>query len=319
MKRYLVIMLFLSIFITTGCDTKNYMVCTTSYPIEYLIQRIGSDKITTCNISSDTVIQVASIVEDYESKLEDSDILFQINGMEPYFELYAQDIQSHQSNYVDLATFGHFYNFNRYTMSNVNGVSKLRESVYYEGDIFKDINTYTKDPFLWMDPLMMLSSAEKICDYLINEYPEYENEFLANYNELEIDLTNLDAQYQTIKDNKNKNISFVSITPSFGNWQNTFGIQVYPVILSKYGALPSENQLDIIKQKIIDDHVQYIAHEQNLTPEMENLYNQFVEELKLIPIELSNLSSLSKIEQEKNQDYLTIMYENFKVLESIGN
>lgn len=319
MKRFLVIILLMSsIFTTSGCDSKNHVVCTTSYPVEYLVQRIGGDNISTCNLSDGTLIQAAGISDDYESMLEESDILFYVSGMEPYFELYGQDIRSLQSNYVDLSTFGHFYNFNRYTPTTVDGTTSLVESSYYDGDVFNDINTYNKDPFVWMDPLMMLSSAETIRDYLINEYPELEKEFKKNYEELEIDLTNLDAQYQTIKDS-NKNISFVSITPSFGNWQNTFGIQVYPVILSKYGALPNDNQLAIIKQRIIDDGVQYIAHEQNLTPEMEALYNELVEELGLIPIELSNISSLSEYEQEKNQDYLTIMYENFKVLESIGN
>ena len=29
------------------------------------------------------------------------------------------------------------------------------------------------------------------------------------------------------------------MTASFGNWQKTYGFQVYPVILAKYGALPN--------------------------------------------------------------------------------
>ena len=318
MKRFLVIIVALgSIFTTSGCDSKSRLVCTTSYPIEYLVQRIAGEHINTCNLSGDTVIQATTIKTNYKDILEESDILFHVSGMEPYFELYGQDIRTIQSNYVDLSTFGYFYDFNRYQRV-VDNNSKPSELPYYQGDVFNDINTYNKDPFVWMDPLMMLSSAETIRDYLINEYPELEKEFQKNYKELEIDLTSLDAQYQTIY-NSNKNISFISLTPSFGNWQNTIGIQVYPVILSKYGALPNDNQLAIIKQKIIDDGVLYIAHEQNLTPEMEILYTKLVEELGLIPIELSNLSSLSASQQEKNQDYLTIMYENFKVLESIGN
>ena len=33
-----------------------------------------------------------------------------------------------------------------------------------------------------------------------------------------------------------KSIRFVSMTASFGNWQKTYGFQVYPIILSKYGG-----------------------------------------------------------------------------------
>ncbi|MDF9824126.1 zinc transport system substrate-binding protein [Breznakia sp. PF5-3] len=318
MKKILVLVLLCTTFLISGCNNKKVEICTTSYPIEYLFQRIGEPYIETCNISSDVTIQVASLKKSYKEDLENSNALFYISGMEPYFEIYSKDIREVGTNYVDLMNYGYYYDFQRVIISTNNGTETQEMTSYYDGDVFNNINTYTKDPFVWMDPLTMLSTAEVVRDYLISEYPEHEAKFIENYEELEIDLTNLDAQYQVLKDS-NMDIAFVSMTPSFGNWQNAFGIRVYPVILSKYGALPNERQLEIIKQKIRDDGVLYIAHEQNLTPKIEELYNELVAELGLIPIELSNLSSLSEKEANNNQDYLTIMYENFKVLESIGN
>lgn len=314
----MVLILLSSTFFISGCDSKHMRICTTSYPIEYLLERIGGDEVEVCNISSAQAIQSAQIKHDYKKMLEDSDALFYMAGMEPYFDIYEQDIRDLGIDYVDLSQYGYYYDFQRYTPSLTNEATPVVPSAYYDGDVFGNVDTYKKDPFVWQDPLMMIATAETIRDYMVTTYPEKEDVWNENYKKLELDLTKLDARFQTIKD-RDIRISFVSMTPSFGNWQNAFGIQVYPIILSKYGALPSDAQLQLIKQRIVDDGVTYIAHERNLNPEMEQLYEQLVKELGLTPINLSNLSSLSSEAISNNQDYLTIMYENFKVLESIGN
>ena len=105
------------------------------------------------------------------------------------------------------------------------------------------------------------------------------------------------------------------MTASFGNWQKTYGFEVYPVILSKYGVLPNETQLAAIKQRIIDDNVKYIVYEPNMTEDMIALFDELQEELGLTRVELSNLSSLTDEELNSGKDYLSIMYENLQVLE----
>ena len=108
------------------------------------------------------------------------------------------------------------------------------------------------------------------------------------------------------------------MTSSFGNWQKTYGIQVYPVILSKYGALPNNEQLECIKQRIIADSVQYIVYEPNMSDDMVELFNQLQEELNLTRVELSNLSSLTESQKGSGKDYVSIMYENLQTLESMA-
>ncbi|MBO7698647.1 MAG: zinc ABC transporter substrate-binding protein, partial [Erysipelotrichaceae bacterium] len=116
----------------------------------------------------------------------------------------------------------------------------------------------------------------------------------------------------------NKSIKFVSMTGSFGCWQKDFGFQVYPVCLSKYGALPSDAQLEVIKNRIINDRVQYIAYEQNLPEDMLELFLQLESELGLKRITLHNISSLTATQIESGKDYLSLMYENLSVLDSIA-
>ena len=72
------------------------------------------------------------------------------------------------------------------------------------------------------------------------------------------------------------------MTGSFGCWQKDYGFQVYPVCLSKYGAIPSAAELKIIKERIIKDNVQYIAYEPNLSEDMFNLLVELEDELEQI-------------------------------------
>jgi len=175
---------------------------------------------------------------------------------------------------------------------------------------------------LWTDPISMVSMAREIKNWLQQKYPEDAAYYEENFEELESNLILLDAQYISLSNRlkeENKSIKFVSMTASFGNWQRTYGIQVYPVILSKYGVLPNDQQLEAIKQRIREDGVKYIVNEPNMTEDMKALYDELVDELGLKTVELSNLSSLSVTQQSENMDYLSIMYENLAQLEVMAS
>ena len=173
---------------------------------------------------------------------DSSDALFYIGGLEPYMDLYVDDIRDTGVDMVDLATKSAIYKFERYTSTTIDGITAGTEGPYYEGEEFANLDTYDADPMLWMDPVAMTSMASDIRDYLVQKYPQYKDIFDENYDALELDLARLEADFQAIPDGK-MNISFVSMTPSFGNWQKSYGIKVYPITLSKDGALPTSDQL----------------------------------------------------------------------------
>lgn len=318
MKVKLFLVSVLALFLVSGCEEKNPSIATTVYPVQYLVERIGGDDVTVSNITENTMIQRAQIKSSFQDILKDSDALFYIGGLEPYMDLYVDDIRDTGVDMVDLATKSAIYKFERYTSTTIDGITAGTEGPYYEGEEFANLDTYDADPMLWMDPVAMTSMASDICDYLVQKYPQYKDIFDENYDALELDLARLEADFQAIPDGK-MNISFVSMTPSFGNWQKSYGIKVYPVTLSKYGALPTSDQLAAMKKRIKSDHVRYIAIEQNLSEDMEKLQQQLIDELALIPVNLNNLSSISSEDKKASKDYLTIMYDNLKALESIAS
>ena len=318
MKIKLFLVSVLALFLVSGCEEKNPSIATTVYPVQYLVERIGGDDVTVSNITENTMIQRAQIKSSFQDILKDSDALFYIGGLEPYMDLYVDDIRDTGVDMVDLATKSAIYKFERYTSTTIDGITAGTEGPYYEGEKFANLDTYDADPMLWMDPVVMTSMASDIRDYLVQKYPQYKDIFDENYDALELDLARLEADFQAIPDGK-MNISFVSMTPSFGNWQKSYGIKVYPITLSKYGALPTSDQLAAMKKRIKSDHVRYIAIEQNLSEDMEKLQQQLIDELALIPVNLNNLSSISSEDKKASKDYLTIMYDNLKALESIAS
>lgn len=318
MKIKLFLVSVLALFLVSGCEEKNPSIATTVYPVQYLVERIGGDDVTVSNITENTMIQRAQIKSSFQDILKDSDALFYIGGLEPYMDLYVDDIRDTGVDMVDLATKSAIYKFERYTSTTIDGITAGTEGPYYEGEEFANLDTYDADPMLWMDPVAMTSMASDIRDYLVQKYPQYKDIFDENYDALELDLARLEADFQAIPDGK-MNISFVSMTPSFGNWQKSYGIKVYPITLSKYGALPTSDQLAAMKKRIKSDHVRYIAIEQNLSEDMEKLQQQLIDELALIPVNLNNLSSISSEDKKASKDYLTIMYDNLKALVSIAS
>lgn len=317
-KKLLVVLISLCL---CGCATSRTYSAYTVYPVGYLLNRIGGNKVNPISIQTNTLVEVANIKNDYKETLTNSLVLFKIGDLEPYFDLYSDEIKETGVNVFDLSTLNALYEFKRYTLVMVEGKETYVESDWYEGDIFKEVDMQDLDLSIWLDPIGMLSMAKDVCDYLSSNYMEESQYFNQNYKKLSDDLISLDASYQALSSKlkkEHKTIKFVSISPSFTSWQKAYGFQVYPVCLSKYGAIPSNNELSIIKERIIKDNVKYIAYEPNLTPEMLDLLVELEDELGLKRVNLYNISSLTENQISSGKDYLSLMYENLSVLENIA-
>lgn len=319
MKRLIQILVVgLTLSILSGCQVKRPLICVTNYPIEYIVERISDGRGDVCMLSEGHLIQQATVVEDYKDKIKEAKLIITMGQLEPYWELIKDDVRASKAKIMDLVSNSAVYEFQRYTQVSVSDFDVFIQGEYYENEAFELIDTYDMDPMLWMDPIAMTSIARKIRDWFIDYYPEEQRFFEENFSELEKDLVRLDSEYQILK-NQHLRIAFASITPSFGNWQRAYGIEVYPIMLSRYGASPTAKQLEFIKETIVNNDVKYIAFEPNLTPELRELYTQIKDELELTQVNLSNLTFLSENDLSEGKDYLTIMYDNLSFLESIAN
>jgi len=310
----LIMTALLCLSMLAGCTTGRKTVTTTVYPVYYLVGKLAGTRVDIDYLSSDDYIGRAQIVSNYQDIIDKTDLLIYINGLEPYLDIYYNDIQEKQFNIIDLASLSAIDDFARYTTTTVNGVSVTKESRYYDSSLFDLTDLYKKDPFIWLDPIAMSSMASTINDWLCQQYPENALVFDSNFEALQAELIRMDDEYQSL--NTRNDIKLVTVTPSFGNWQKNYGIQLYPLILSKYGVLPTASQLVFIEQAIKDAGVKYIVHDRTLPDDMQNLYEQVKTDLGLQAVELSSLTRLSSDDVDKSKDYMTIMYENLTNLEN---
>ena len=316
MKKNLLILSSIVLILSTlsGCKLSVLNVGVTTYPIQYLVNRIAQDKVNVIQYSVGPTITRTQIRDDYKDLLETTDVVFHFGKLEPYLAVYLTEFQNSSAQLIDLTSNAGVYKFQRYTVTQVSDRQVTLEDTYYNSNLFKDINLYDKDPMLWLDPITMISMAGTVKDWLVEKFPEERNLFNTNYELLKEELARMDADYQELW---KQDISFVSVTPSFGNWQKAYGIQVYPLIISRFGVLPTADQLSIIKERIKADGVKLIVHEPNLSEDMEALYQSIKTELELESIELHNLAFLSEKDITDNKNYMTIMFENLNTLEGL--
>lgn len=320
MKQKILKLLLIALLTTTlvACVPSDKKVVVTSYPVEFLVRTLAGERVQVERLYEGSVPQTAVIRSDYEKVLKDADAIFYINELQPYWEVYEKEINNEANNleFIDLAERSVLYDFARYTTIRVDDEQHVVESSYYSPEAMANVDMYDKDPFLWMDPLAMTSMARTIKDWLVKNYPDEASIYEERYSQLEINLTHLQADYQNLR-NHSGQILFATLTPSFGNWQRSFNLEVYPLSISKYGVLPNETLLNNIRDRLSSDTVGYIALESGLSKEQLQLYNQIKVEFDLQEIKLKNLFTLTEEDVELNADYFTIMYENLETLESM--
>jgi zinc transport system substrate-binding protein len=305
------------LMLLSACAPQRPLICVSVYPMEYLVKRLGGSFIDVCQLSDGDYMLTSQFNISALESLKEADLIMYFGQLEPYFDIYRDDIFVSEAKRMDILSITPAYAFKRFESVNVGGVKLWVENRYYESVLFDMVDMYQQDPYVWLDPINMLSIAKVLRDFLIENYPENESLINNNFTSLQNDLVLLDAQYQLLK-NETSDIKIVSISPSFGHWQKAYNIQVFPVVMSRYGVIPNSAQLNIIKETILQNEVRYIAYEANLSDEHRELFNQLVEELELTVINLSNLTALSESDKENNKDYLSIMLENLRLLESIG-
>ncbi|MBQ1304239.1 MAG: zinc ABC transporter substrate-binding protein [Erysipelotrichaceae bacterium] len=314
MKKKTIIALIIAMLTCclTGCVNQRATVTTTIYPVKYLIEQLAGDRVDVEYISTDEFIQRAEMVPKYKDILERTTLFIYVGELEPYMDVFESEIMSYKFEILNLANLSAVNKFKRYTTVTVNNTTVTTESDYYNSDLFDMVDMYDKDPFIWLDPIAMASMASTIKDWLQSYYPEDSLIFENNFKTIQANMVRMDAEYQSLK---NLNVKLVTVGCTFGNWQKPYNVQVFPLIMSKYGVLPSDEQLAFIKKTIVENDVKFIVKDETLPEDMMALYEQVRDELKLKEISLSSLSKLSDEDKDKNKDYMTIMYDNLISLE----
>ena len=266
---------------TTGCksdDMEDIEIVTTNYPNEYIIERLYGDHAKVSNIYPDGID-----VSDYKfTNKQKRDF-----ASKDLF-IYTGLIDRERSLAVDLLDY--------------NKDLKIIDSSYVLD------NDYDMEE-VWLDPSFMLMMSQNVRmglnEYIENNY--LKNEIDENYEDLKVDVSELDANIRLTVENA----PYKTIVATDNNYKflEKYGLTVY--ILNDD---TTEKDLVTINNLIDKGTITKIFSYKDIktTTNVQNLINTYPNSLEIV--NSNRIIILSEEQRETNVNYITLMNQNLDIL-----
>lgn len=280
MKKFLLVTLGV-ILVCTGCFKRDSMeditIYTSVYPIEYITTRLYGN-----NAEINSIYPNGIIVDKYtltEKQLEDygKADLFIFNGL------------SEEKNYIKP-----MFESNKHLK-----IIDATASIEYNNEMEE----------IWLDPSNFLMIAQNIKlgfeEYITNQY--IINEIEANYKQLKIDVSSLDAKIQTMIEKADD--KRIVVTSDLFKYLEKYNFEI--ISLDENNSAFYKN-ITTVNKMIDSGELKYIYSLKNesVNEEVSNL----IEGTNVELLEIHTLSNLDEAERKAKKDYLSIMNENIELL-----
>lgn len=282
MKKLFILVSVLSVFLTTGCFKRDTMeditIYTTIYPFEYITNRLYGDNSTVASIYPD-----GAVVGEYE--------------------LTEKQIKDYSK--ADLFIF--------------NGLNQEKDFVtkfFEQNKNIKIIDTTSSMEIdyrveeLWLNPSNLLMLAQNIKrgfgEYINNHY--LKNSIEENYEQLKIDISNLDARMRSLLDEAKSNTIVVS--------DDLF------LFLTKYGFNVISLDADTVTDKNIQEAKNLIKNKKinyifvPMNEEVTKTIEGLIEGTNVKLSHVHTLSTITETERNNKKDYISIINDNIELLKN---
>lgn len=276
-----IFLLLISCFMLTGCLNKDSMedidIYVAYYPIEYITTTLYKNHATIYGIYPDG----ANI---YEFTLTNKQI-------ENYSksDLFIYDGQGTQRDYA-------------VKMLEYNKKIKIIDSskgVTYEDNIES----------LWLNPGNMLMVCQNIKkgfeEYITNPYLLKEVE--DNYENLKVNISELDVELKSITENTNN--STIVVSNDVFKFLEKYNFNVISI---EENENLTEKTIDDVKRLINNGNIKYIYLVEG--EQQSETVKNIIAETKVSTLTLNTISTITTKQRQDNEDYLTIMNENIQAL-----
>ena len=279
MKKYLIVLLL--ILGLTGCfkrdDLENVTIYTTNYPIEYITERLYGENSDILSIYPNNII-----IKDY--KLTDKQLSDYSKG-----KIFIYNGLSKEKDYA------------------IDMLNKNRNLLIVDGSMNMEYTHEQEE--LWLDPSNFLMMAQNIRsafnEFINNTY--LKKEINDNYEQLKIDISQIDAELNLIAENSiDKNIVVDNDLLLF---LQKYQLNVYS--LEENENLTSKTISDVEKL-IASGKIKYIfvVDESDLNDTVKSLINKY----DISVLVFGSGSNLSDDERNEKTDYIKIMNDNIDAL-----
>ncbi len=266
-----------TIFLVTGCKSDNMEdieIVATNYPNEYIIERLYGEHSKINNIYPDGIDVSNYKFTNKQKKDFASKDLFIYTGL----------VDRERELTVDLLDY--------------NEDIKIIDSSYVLD------NDYNMDE-VWLDPSFMLMMSQNVRiglkEYIENKY--LKEEIDKNYEELKVDISELDANIRLAVENAKYNT--IVATDNNYKFLEKYGVTVY--ILNDD---TSEKDLVTINNLVENGIITKIFSYDNIdtTTNVQNLINTYPNSLEVI--NSNRIIVLDENQRELNVDYISLMNQN---------
>ena len=275
---------FLSIAIllsTTGCksdDMEDIEIITTNYPNEYIIERLYGDHAKVKNIYPDGVDVSDYEFTDKQKKDFATKDLFIYTGLLDRERNLAVDLLDYNENLKIIDS--------SYVLDNDYNMSEV-----------------------WIDPSFMLMMSQNVRiglkELIENNY--LKEEIDANYEELKVDISELDADIRLTVENA----PYKTIVATDNNYRylEKYGVKVY--ILNNDTSDKDLVEIDdLISNGAITKIFSYKGYK--VTNNLQNIINKYPNNIEVI--NFNHIIVLNDEQRETNTDYITLMNQNLDTL-----
>lgn len=283
MKKFIIILnIFIISILTTGCfkrDTlEDITIYTTSYPIEYITNYLYGEHSTIYSI--------------YPNGIDINKYSLTQKQIKDYSEtnMYIFSGLTNEKDYVN-PLFKH----NKDLM-----IIDASQSMSY---------TYNTEE-LWLDPsnflMLSLNIKNGLNEYISNHYLKEEIE--KNYDELKIEISNIDAKFNLMKASTDN--TTIVVDNNIFKFLEKYGFTV----VSLDETTVTEKNISDVTNMIKNNKISYIftTDIDNLSKTVTNIKN----ETNVNISELHTLSNLTDDERSEKSDYITIMNDNINLLKN---
>lgn len=179
-----------------------------------------------------------------------------------------------------------------------------------EADHDEHDHDHELDPHVWLDPVLAQKEVEAIRDALVEKYPDKKETFEKNATAYIEKLKELDTKYkEAFASAKNK--TFVTQHAAFGYLAKQYGLTQESIAGISPDQEPSPSRLAELKKYIKEHNVSVIYFETSASSKVaETLARETNVELAV----LNPLESITQKEQDKGEDYISVMKANLEAL-----
>ena len=276
----LIIILMFICLISSGCtndNMENIRVLVTNYPNEFITQRLYGNHSTVTSIYPDGVDITDYVISSKQKKDFSQYDLFIYNGL----------IEKERNLAVDLL--------------DLNPNLKIIDTAYV-------LETDYSPEELWLNPSSLLMMAQNV-RLGLEEYIDsnvLKTEIDAAYDELKVELSELDATYRIDVENTNKKT--IVVANSALKYLEKFGLQVYCI-----DGDATDKTISTVQDLITSKQIQYIYS--FVEEELNDNVKKLVDDNKGVSVvEVHKLDNINDEERKNKETYLSIMKNNLELI-----